>query len=75
MGFGAYVADILSLDIRTGILFLWDSSRTYLTIMNYQVDIGYLHIQNAFTEHVECRYFFVMTTRMCMIIVRFIDFS
>ena len=75
MGFGAYVADILSLDIRTGILFLWDSSRTYLTIMNYQVDIDYLFLQNAFTEDVECRYFFVMTTRMCMIVVRFIDFS
>ena len=75
MGFGAYVADILSLDIRTGILFLWDSSRTYLTIMNYQVDIDYLPSQNAYTEHEECLYFFVMTTRMCMIIVRFIDFS
>ena len=75
MGFGAYVADILSLDIRTGILFLWDSSRTYLTIMNYQVDIDYLPLQNAYTEHEECCYFFVMTTRMCMIVVRFIDFS
>ena len=32
-------------------------------------------LQYAFTEHVECRYLFVMTTRMCMIIVRFIDFS
>ena len=75
MGFGAYVADILPLDIRTGILILWDSSRIYLTIMNYQVDIGYLPLQNTFTEDVEYRYFFVMTTRMCMIVVRFIDFS
>ena len=60
VGFGAYVADILSLDIRTGILFLWDSSRTYLTIMNYESYINHSSLQNAFTEHVWCRYFFVI---------------
>ena len=60
MGFGAYVADILSLDIRTGLLFLWDSSRTYLTIMNYQDNTNDLPLQNALTEHVSYRYFFVI---------------
>ena len=42
MGSGANVADIFSLEVVIGRLFLWDSLRTYLTINNTSYKLCYL---------------------------------
>ena len=39
VGFEAYIADNLSLDIVTGKSFIWETWRTYLTLVNDPDDI------------------------------------